>query len=43
MKNINRLQEIPHEGPMYDFLWSDPDPDGIEEWKQNSRGAGVTF
>ena len=41
MKNINRLQEIPHEGPMCDYLWSDPDD--IEEWGQNPRGAGVVF
>ena len=29
MKNINRFQEIPHEGPMCDYLWSDPED--IEE------------
>ena len=41
MKNIERLQEIPHEGPMCDYLWSDPDD--IDEWEQNPRGVGVIF
>ena len=42
MKSIDRFQEIPHEGPMCDYLWSDPD-DNIDEWEQNTRGAGVLF
>jgi serine/threonine-protein phosphatase 4 catalytic subunit len=25
IKNIDRKQEVPHEGPMCDLLWSDPD------------------
>ena len=29
MKTINRFQEIPHEGPMCEYLWSDPED--IEE------------
>ena len=41
MKNIDRFQEIPHEGPMCDYLWSDPED--IDEWEQNPRGAGVIF
>ena len=41
MKTINRFQEIPHEGPMCEYLWSDPED--IEEWAQNPRGAGVIF
>ena len=39
MKTINRFQEIPHEGPMCEYLWSDPED--IEEGAQNPRGEGV--
>ena len=42
MKSIDRFQEIPHEGPMCDYLWSDPD-EISDEWEQNPRGAGVIF
>ena len=41
IKNINRFQEIPHDGPMCDYLWSDPEE--IEDWEPNPRGAGVIF
>ena len=41
IKNINRFQEIPHCGPMCDFLWSDPED--IDDWENNPRGAGVIF
>jgi serine/threonine-protein phosphatase PPG1 len=34
--------EIPHEGPMADLVWSDPDPDK-EEFAISPRGAGFTF
>ncbi|KAH9445875.1 hypothetical protein MJO28_012274 [Puccinia striiformis f. sp. tritici] len=27
IKVIDRFREIPHEGPMADLVWSDPDPD----------------
>ncbi|KNH04786.1 serine/threonine-protein phosphatase 4 catalytic subunit, partial [Perkinsela sp. CCAP 1560/4] len=36
---INRFVEIPHEGPMCDMLWSDPD-ENIERWGISPRGAG---
>ena len=36
-----RLQEVPHEGPMCDLLWSDPDDRG--GWGISPRGAGYTF
>ena len=41
MRQLDRLQEVPHEGPMCDLLWSDPDD--ITGWGPSSRGAGFTF
>jgi len=38
---IERNQEVPHEGPMCDLLWSDPDDRG--GWGISPRGAGYTF
>jgi len=30
IKTLNRVQETPHEGPLFDFLWSEPgDIEGI--------------
>ncbi|KAL7676549.1 hypothetical protein ACOME3_002801 [Neoechinorhynchus agilis] len=41
IRAIDRVQEVPHEGPMCDLLWSDPDErDG---WGVSPRGAGYTF
>eukprot|EP00826_Nyctotherus_ovalis_P053210 TRINITY_DN687_c0_g1_i7.p1 TRINITY_DN687_c0_g1~~TRINITY_DN687_c0_g1_i7.p1 ORF type:complete len:251 (+),score=69.84 TRINITY_DN687_c0_g1_i7:157-909(+) len=45
---ITRNQEIPHEGPMCDLVWSDPggnleDHVDITGWSQSSRGAGFVF
>ena len=39
---INRFMEIPHEGPMCDMLWSDPD-ENVERWGLSPRGAGYLF
>ena len=39
---IDRFREIPHEGPMADLVWSDPDPDK-DEFMMSPRGAGYTF
>lgn len=41
IRELNRLQEVPHEGPMCDLLWSDPDDRG--GWGISARGAGFTF
>ena len=38
---INRVQEIPHEGPFSDLMWSDPDE--VDGWQISSRGAGFLF
>lgn len=39
---IDRVQEVPQEGPFCHLLWSDPD-DAIEGWNVSPRGAGFTF
>ena len=41
IRSINRIMEVPHQGPMCDLLWSDPDD--REGWGQSPRGAGYTF
>ncbi|KAL7068434.1 putative serine/threonine protein phosphatase [Cryptosporidium serpentis] len=41
INSINRFQEIPHEGPMCDLLWSDPDE--RNGWSMSPRGAGYVF
>lgn len=38
---LDRKQEVPHEGPMSDLLWSDPED--IETWGVSPRGAGYIF
>ncbi|KAK4533229.1 hypothetical protein CCYA_CCYA16G4111 [Cyanidiococcus yangmingshanensis] len=38
---IDRRQEIPHEGPYCDLMWSDPE--NIETWAVSPRGAGWLF
>jgi len=42
IRKIDRVQEVPHEGPMCDLLWSDPD-DAISQWNVSPRGAGYVF
>lgn len=37
----DRVQEVPHEGPICDLLWSDPDERC--GWGISPRGAGYTF
>jgi len=42
IQDLHRLQEPPHEGPMCDLMWSDPDDD-IQGWGISARGAGYVF
>eukprot|EP00698_Gefionella_okellyi_P008866 TRINITY_DN2225_c0_g1_i1.p1 TRINITY_DN2225_c0_g1~~TRINITY_DN2225_c0_g1_i1.p1 ORF type:complete len:307 (+),score=34.96 TRINITY_DN2225_c0_g1_i1:81-1001(+) len=41
VRQLDRIQEVPHEGPMCDLLWSDPDD--RNGWGISPRGAGYTF
>jgi len=41
IRELSRTQEVPHEGPMCDLLWSDPDDRC--GWGISPRGAGYTF
>lgn len=41
VKQLDRFQEVPHEGAMCDLLWSDPDE--RTGWGVSPRGAGYTF
>jgi len=41
IRQLDRIQEVPHEGPMCDLLWSDPDDRA--GWGISPRGAGYTF
>mmetsp|Transcript_2873 Transcript_2873/g.17884 ORF Transcript_2873/g.17884 Transcript_2873/m.17884 type:complete len:211 (-) Transcript_2873:978-1610(-) len=41
IRALDRIQEVPHEGPMCDLLWSDPDD--RHGWGISPRGAGYTF
>ncbi|KAK4535024.1 hypothetical protein CDCA_CDCA03G1049 [Cyanidium caldarium] len=41
IRTIDRRQEIPHEGPYCDLMWSDPE--NIEAWAISPRGAGWLF
>ncbi|KAL4503892.1 hypothetical protein ABPG72_022522 [Tetrahymena utriculariae] len=41
VRQLDRVQEIPQEGPMCDLLWSDPD--NISGWRHSPRGAGFIF
>eukprot|EP01084_Bolivina_argentea_P003987 7558_1 len=45
---LDRVKEVPHEGPLCDFLWSDPydDSDGAMKghgWSVSPRGCGYVF
>ncbi|KAF4081651.1 hypothetical protein AMELA_G00163530 [Ameiurus melas] len=40
IRALDRIQEVPHEGPMCDLLWSDPDDRG--GWGISPRGTHAT-
>jgi serine/threonine-protein phosphatase 4 catalytic subunit len=42
IRQLDRKQEVPHDGAMCDLLWSDPDS-VIDGWRQSPRGAGYLF
>jgi serine/threonine-protein phosphatase 4 catalytic subunit len=42
IRRIDRKREVPHEGPMADIMWSDPD-ETISGWGISPRGAGYLF
>ena len=42
IRSLNRKQEVPHDGPMCDLLWSDPE-DNQQGWGCSPRGAGFLF
>jgi serine/threonine-protein phosphatase PPG1 len=42
LRILNRFTEIPHDGPIADIFWSDPDPDK-EGFLVSPRGAGYVF
>ena len=41
VRTVDRVCEIPHEGPFCDLMWSDPED--IEAWAVSPRGAGWLF
>jgi serine/threonine-protein phosphatase 2A catalytic subunit len=50
IRALDRIQEVPHEGPMCDLLWycfifmmKRSDPDDRMGWGISPRGAGYTF
>ena len=41
IRKLDRVQEVPHDGPICDLLWSDPDQRC--GYNVSQRGAGWTF
>ena len=42
IRKLDRKQEVPRDGPMSDFLWSDPDKE-VRTYCYQPRGAGYLF
>lgn len=43
IQELDRFHEIPHEGPIADLMWSDPDMGDNPGFTYSSRGAGYLF
>lgn len=43
IRTIPRCQEIPHQGPFCDLVWSDPEELEDITWTVSPRGAGYLF
>lgn len=43
VRTIRRAQEIPHQGPLCDMVWSDPEDLDSGAWAVSPRGAGYLF
>jgi len=43
INTIPRMNEIPHEGPFCDLMWSDPEDVATDTWQVSPRGAGWLF
>eukprot|EP00825_Cyclidium_porcatum_P031812 TRINITY_DN3375_c0_g1_i1.p1 TRINITY_DN3375_c0_g1~~TRINITY_DN3375_c0_g1_i1.p1 ORF type:complete len:250 (+),score=41.44 TRINITY_DN3375_c0_g1_i1:250-999(+) len=43
IKQLDRFQEIPHEGAFTDLMWSDPDSENNPGFTVSTRGAGYYF
>eukprot|EP01129_Flabellula_baltica_P015062 TRINITY_DN7433_c0_g1_i1.p1 TRINITY_DN7433_c0_g1~~TRINITY_DN7433_c0_g1_i1.p1 ORF type:complete len:320 (-),score=79.33 TRINITY_DN7433_c0_g1_i1:85-1044(-) len=41
LRKLDRIQKVPHDGPLCDLLWSDPGPQ--LSWNISPRGAGWLF
>ena len=41
MQILERVQEVPHQGPYCDLMWSDPED--VANWTVSPRGAGYLF
>jgi serine/threonine-protein phosphatase 4 catalytic subunit len=42
IRELDRKQEVPHDGAMCDLMWSDPE-DVVQGWGISPRGAGYLF